>query len=64
MNILGYRLVQEELLSNVTLNFTNAMSIAEMQARLDQIPRYLRADLTVQFADGTYVPEEDRKSVV
>lgn len=58
MNTIGFRQMQEELRSNLTLTFTNSMSFADMQAKLDQIPRYLNANLTIQFSDGTYTPAD------
>jgi hypothetical protein len=60
MNVIGGRQTQEELRTAMTLTLNNSMSTSEMQARISQIPRYLNANLTIQFSDGTYTPEDGR----
>ena len=49
--------VQSGFLSdnNVTVNFDNSMSAAEMQSEIDRQPKFLNGkSITFQFADGTY----------
>lgn len=47
--------VSDRLQANKTLNFTAAMTAAQIQAMIDAVPKNLNGySLTLQFADGTY----------
>ena len=42
--------------SSMVLNLDNTMSAAEINAKIDMLPKYISAGktITIQFADGTY----------
>lgn len=63
-NVIGSRATREELRSDMTINLTNSMSTETMQALVDQVPRCLHANLTIQFADGTYVPSDGKALII
>jgi len=60
MGVVGFRKAKEELRSDMTLTLTSSMSMDQIQAHIDHLPRYLNANLTIQFSDGTYVPDNGK----